>query len=317
MRAESIAVRWGEEGTCGTHGTGRTYVGSASLLAAVVVLLVAGGGFCAQAVGEGPFPEATVFRGIDGRLLHTDANDAWWFELTAAIEDDGRPAPAGMRFRLLPCALLERLIADVNDRYLPLYRLSARVTRYEGTNYFFPTYFLPLSKFKSEDGSRDAEPAVQDQSPRVESGLQPSDPELAIPPEIVEKLKNRRPLRGPLRKPSDNQKVERPDRHPDRMIANQVGLIETGDRTPPVGGAYSLQPAAWGRFIPYPLGWNVSDVRYELLPCNVLERVRQIQQGSIEPVRFNVAGLLTEFQGRQYLLLQRAVPVHNYGNFGR
>jgi hypothetical protein len=42
-----------------------------------------------------------------------------------------------------------------------------------------------------------------------------------------------------------------------------------------------------------------------------------MQRGSMETLRFNVAGLITEFQGRQYLLLQRATPVHNYGNFGR
>jgi hypothetical protein len=34
-------------------------------------------------------------------------------------------------------------------------------------------------------------------------------------------------------------------------------------------------------------------------------------------MRFNVAGLVTEFQGRKYLLLQRAFVVYNYGNFGR
>jgi hypothetical protein len=70
-------------------------------------------------------------------------------------------------------------------------------------------------------------------------------------------------------------------------------------------------------FTPYALGWNVGDVRYELLPSSALEQARQLQRSSLEPIRFNVAGLVTKFRGTQYLLLQRAAPVYNYGNFGR
>ena len=77
-----------------------------------------------------------------------------------------------------------------------------------------------------------------------------------------------------------------------------------------------VQPPVF-HFIPYALGWSVSNIRYELLPCGALEQAMQIQRSSMESVRFNVAGLVTQFRGRQYLLLQRAVPVYNYGNFGR
>ena len=59
---------------------------------------------------------------------------------------------------------------------------------------------------------------------------------------------------------------------------------------------------------PYALGWNVSDDRYELLPCAASSnRPCRLQRSSMEPIRFNVAGLVTQFRGRQYLLLQRAV----------
>jgi len=225
----------------------------------------------------------------------------------------------------LPCKTLEQLIADVNDRYTPRYRLSARVTRYEGTNCLLPTYFLPLSKFKEEEQTQDAGTVTREEKPRVEPGLQPADPELTIPPEILEKLKNQRPLRGPLRKPSDRQTGGPPDRRPDRMLVNRVGLIEPEDVE--ASKRTSVEALADARihtstlprfyFTPYALGWNVSPVRYELLPCSVLERALQMQHGTIESMRFNVAGLVTEFQGKRYLLLQRATPVYNYGNFGR
>jgi hypothetical protein len=284
-----------------------------------LVLALAGLGFGAQPVVVKALPEATVLSAIDGKLLHVDANDTWWFELTAEVKGDTYRVAAGTRFMLLPSAILEQLIADVNDRFAPAYRLSAQVTRYEGTNFLLATYFLPLSKFKSsgpEAGGRKTEVAT--------SNL-PADPDLAIPPEILEKLKNGRPIRGPLRRPSAERATPRPDAYLGHMLVNRVGLIEAEDVEGWKRG--SVEALADSRvyaatdprfhFTPYALGWNVSDVQYELLPCSALEQARQLQRSSMETVRFNVAGLVTQFKGRQYLLLQRAAPVYNYGNFGR
>jgi hypothetical protein len=260
-----------------------------------------------------------VLSAVDGKLVHADANDAWWFELTAEVEGPTYRVPAGTRFMLLPSAILEQLIADVNDRFTPAYRLSAQVTRYQGANFLLATYFLPLSKFKSD--------TPEDGRQRTEVGTAnlPVDPELAIPSEILEKLKNRRPIRGPLRKPSDERTTERPETYLGRMLVNRVGLIEAEDVEALKRGSAegvpdsSIYASTLPRFyfIPYALGWNVSDVQYELLPCGALEQAQQLQRSSIETIRFNVAGLVTQFRGRQYLLLQRAAPVYSYGNFGR
>ncbi|NIO32744.1 MAG: hypothetical protein GTN75_13250, partial [Gemmatimonadetes bacterium] len=93
-------------------------------------------------------PEATVLDGVDGMVVPTDANDGWFFELTADVNTVNARAAAGTRLPLLPSAILERLIVDVNDRYTPRYRLTAYVTQYQGRDYLFPTYYLPLSKLK-------------------------------------------------------------------------------------------------------------------------------------------------------------------------
>jgi hypothetical protein len=97
------------------------------------------------------------------------------------------------------------------------------------------------------------------------------------------------------------------------MLVNRVGHIEAPDRGREAGGPLP----ACGYFTPYALGWSVSDTRYVLLPCAALEQAQQLQRSSMEPIRFNIAGLVTKFRGREYLLLQRAAPVYNYGNFGR
>ena len=225
---------------------------------------------------------------------------------------------------LLPSATLGRLIADVNDRAAPRYRLSARITRYRGKNYLFPSYYLPLSTFKSDQKPEGGGQKTEESSTNPKSEIRnpkSNEPELAIPPEILEQLQKQRPLRGP-RKSMPAQKPT--PEVPERVLVDCVGRIES----PRVSGA-NCQPPAENRppptggystglvFVPYALGWNVSNVQYELLPSAALEEALQRQTQATDPIRFNVAGLVAEFQGRKYLLLQRAVVVYNYGNFGR
>jgi hypothetical protein len=309
MRTEGI-MPWGKS-------KAREAGGACSLRrvreAAVLLLIVLGAGgvgLCGLPQGRKLLPEATVLDRLDGKVVHVDANDTWLFELERDVNSVGVRVPAGARLVLLPSATLGILIADMNDRVAPQYRLTVRVTQYQGRNYLIPTYFLPLSKLKS-----DQEP--EDGGPRTENGGTPPPsaipnppsvgPELTIPPEILRQLENRRPLRAPPRSPRlEEGQTQGAGGKPvplERMLVDRVGLIQGED----------------GRFVfvPYALGWNLSAMRYEILPSGVLEQTLQKQAGSLERMRFNVAGLVTEFRGRKYLLLQRAVPVYSYGDFGR
>ncbi len=262
-------------------------------LSFATALPCARGGIGAEQSERTLLPEATVLSAVDGSIVHVDANDTWLFELAADVNRADANVPAGTRLPLLPSAVLERLIADVNDRSFPRYRLSARVTQYEGKNFLFPTYFLPLSKLKGA-------PVPPDTSELVEVHVGEVDPDLPIPEEVIEKFATHRLIRGPQREhagtgPSAPALA--------RMLVDRVGVIKPEqDRL---------------IFIPYALGWNIGDVRYELLPCRALEGVLRTQRQALEPIRLNVAGIIVEFKGSKYLLLQRAVPVYNYGNLGR
>jgi len=300
-----------------TSGRARGPAPTRACGALLVVLLVAGAAPGAQPQARTLLPETAVLDGIDGRIIDVDANeaspmrndafggpDAWLFELAVDVNNMNIRVPAGTRFVLLPSVTLGKLIADVNDRAEPRYRLSARVTQYRGKNYLLPTYYLPLSKLQGvEDGGQKAEDGV--------AQPQSDDPNLAIPEEILKKLRERRPVRGPQKRDdgawdsadSTPQSAIRNPQSAERMIVDRVGLIKSE------GGRLA--------FVPYALGWNVSDERYELLPSSTLEQALRQQAGALEVIRWNVAGLVTEFQGRKYLLLQRAVPVYNYGDFGR
>jgi hypothetical protein len=170
----------------------------------------------------------------------------------------------------------------------------------------FPTYYLPLSKLKdaaSPDVQKEGSPDLQGTSKTSEG-----NPELAIPQEVIDKLKERHFVRGPQQE-SGKSGGSQSQRAPDRMIVDAIGRI--------VPAPSSLQPPAPGRFvfIPDAFGWGVSATRYELLPCGMLEQALQTQAASPERIRFNVAGLVTEFKGKNYLLLQRAVRAYGHGNF--
>jgi len=315
-------------------------------------LLTAAPGFCsqglraqrlgAQGFGNQPvvrplLPETTFFDRVDGRILHLDVNDTWLFEPAQDVKTPELPVPAGARFVLLPSSTLAQLIADVNDRAAPRYRLSARVTRYAGQNFLLPIHFLPLSRFKDEPEPDDQAAPAADRDPNLKPPVttpRSDDPELAIPPEVLEQLKKQRPLRGTRKGPAARKApAPGPD---DRVLVDSVGLIEivrqpapaaaapvrqtwdpneppVVDRGPPIPGT---DPTGMV-FLPYALGRNLSRERYVLLPCATLEQAVERQARMPDRIRFNVAGLVTEFQGRKYLLLQRAAFVYNYGNFAR
>jgi hypothetical protein len=310
-------------------------------LPALILLLAAGTGVAAQPAARKPLPETAVLDRVDGRLLHVDVNDTWLFELTMEVKTPDYRLATGTRFTLLPSATLGRLIADVNKRYAPRYRLSARVTQYKGRNYLFPIYYLPLSRFKDdknpEGGGQRAEDGDSNQKSKIKN-QKSEEPDLAIPPEVLEQLKKQRPLRGPRRGSEVEKKpVQTP---PERMLVDCVGRIEIGgnedegrigdtggiqegEKVRKSEGRKGLSPSYFPTFlpsyvfVPYALGWNLSDIRYELLPCTALEQALHRQRQALDPIRFSVAGLVTEFKGKKYLLLQRAVVVYNYGNFGR
>ncbi|MDI6448882.1 hypothetical protein [Anaerobaca lacustris] len=240
-------------------------------------------------------PDGTVIQAVDGSLVRSDSNDLWLFQFARDVDGVGGALPAGSSLEVLPSSILDSMVADANDRLLPRYRLSAVVTQYRGANYLFPTYYLPLSKLKGADESETTEEPLDN----IETV---SDGALEIPDEVLERMRTRRQARGPQRREADETPTETGHRARTHVLVDRVGFIEFNEGYP--------------TFVPDGLGRNVSQTRYELLPCNMLEQAERRLAAFPQPIRFNVAGLVTEHQGRKYLLLQRAIRVYHYGNFG-
>lgn len=248
-------------------------------------------------------PEGTVLDSVDGAIVRADSNDVWRFEVTRDVNDTDVQLPAGTWFELLPSVTLGDLLVDANDRMTPRYRLTGQVTLYRQTNFLLAGYYLPLSKLKdpNEPAGREASPEPAEAAARAAQDARPD--EMAVPPEILERLRDRRAVRGPQRQRRDKAvRAAGPKRVPNRVLVDTVGFIE--------------QRQGRLEFVPDALGRNVSDLQYELLPCRALEEVERRMAASPERIRFKVAGLVTGYRGKKYLLLQRVIREYNHGNFG-
>ena len=271
--------------------------------------------------------------GVDGKLIGADSNDVWFFELSEDVNDYRAVAEAGTRLELLASSTLERMIADAKTRSSPAYRLwNAEITKYKGRNYIFPRYFLPLRKTedrrqKTEDGKEETEggqPGVegvppsnrgQDARDTSEVAIDESDDVLTVPPEIIDRLEARRerPMTTPLRQIADHNDAPVGESESDartyQRTADSIFVDRTGFLVEGIDGGFV--------FVPNALGRNVQKLTLRLLPCEILELTERRQSTELEPLRLKIAGILTEYKGEKYLLLQKAIRAYSHGNFGR
>jgi hypothetical protein len=277
-----------------------------------------------------------VFNGVDGNLIGPHGNDVWFFELISDVNDYKTVIKAGTKLELLPSSALEKMIAEKKTHTTAAYRLwNSRVTRYKGKNFIFPGYFIPLSKVEKPKVSPESQgqPAMAKPScgePNQVPSKQPRDHQLkleepndilSIPQEILEKLRAGREKNAVSKQPvADNNEIsvgkpqpatkeKLPDvesyaRSTDSVYVDRTGfLIEQHDK--------QLV------FVPDALGRNVQKLSFGLLPCAILELTELKQAAEPDKVRFKVAGIITKYKGKDYLLLEKATRAYSYGNFGR
>jgi len=242
---------------------------------------------CAGAVSQIPLRDGFGLAGVDGKLTSTDGK--WFFEFDSEVSDDTGQILAGSIIELLPSTALEKITADAQKRSDANYRLWGNVTKYRGSNFIFPIYFLPVSP--AEDQNKPGE------SSKVKVAINEPNDVLAIPEEIVGKLKSRRVLR-------QEQLKEGLQLKQDYVLTDRTALLDR-------------RADGQSEVILDALGRNIPQISFRLLPCEVLERAQQEQSAEADPVRFKIAGILTQYKGEYYLLLQKAIQAYSHENFGR
>jgi hypothetical protein len=252
---------------------------------------------CAASAGSArqpPVRDGFGLTGVDGKLIGADGK--WSFEFDSEVSEDIGRISTGSIIDLLPSITLEKMTADAQKRSTghpndsnASYRLWGSVTKYRNKNFIFPIYFLPVS---TDDGqAKTKEPT----KPKVTIN-EPNDV-LAIPEEIVGRLRTRRVLR-------QEQLKEGLQLKQDYVLVGRTALLDKHADGKPV-------------VVLDAIGRNIQQVLFRVLPCRALERAQYVQSLETEPVRFKIAGILTQYKGEYYLFLQKATRAYSHENFGR
>ena len=119
---------------------------------------------------------STAKRDIDSKYIAFEDGKGWLFRLNADVSDDRATIKAGASLQLLPASTLEKIVADASEHPGSTYRLWGRVTKYKGTNYIFPEFFLPIVKTKSPEPPTPQEPNAPQQPAEPQEPNLPREP---------------------------------------------------------------------------------------------------------------------------------------------
>ncbi|MBN1972868.1 MAG: hypothetical protein JW787_04470 [Sedimentisphaerales bacterium] len=266
--------------------------------------------------------DGLVLRGTVGKLIITDNNDTWFFELNMPVSDNGFSIAAGAKLELLPSSSLEMMIADVKTHIPATYQLwNAKVTKYKGRNYLFPSVFIrvhPLTENQSssqKDTGTSAGGTSAGEGNSQNSDSIDSNDIVSLPPEIIEKLNAARLefTKSGQRIPDTNfitidniqQELEKAVRlNHDTVLLDKNAVLVRHDSE---GYKFTLDS----------IGRNIDSTSLLLLPCEVLERTEASQADSAEPLRYKISGVVTQYKGSNYMLLYKASQIYGHGNFGK
>lgn len=220
----------------------------------------------------------------------------------------------------LPCELLEAVERAIDDKAETIFRITGENMVYRNQGFLLLTKVtvevaesvLPKPPPPAPVVPRPA-PATKP-APRLPSAPA-SRPAGASAEDVFQALLRDKPVRplAPPTRPADPVEpapsiAPRGERPAERtLLADQRRLIM--DRL------VRLLPAGVGK-------WK--EARFEgdntlvepplrLIPCGLLERVEAKTSGG--RAKFTASGLVTRYKGRQYLLLRKAVPAHDLGQF--
>ncbi|MHC4084754.1 MAG: hypothetical protein ACYSU3_08270 [Planctomycetota bacterium] len=263
--------------------------------------------------------DGSVLTGVDGRLVTHDSNEAkrnsaperWFFEFESDFSDGKGLIKAGTRLELLPSLVLERMIADANNAPDASYRLGGSLTQYRGKNFIFPTYFLPLAKTKKSKLPASQKSPQQENRPKIN---EPNDV-VKIPKELLDKLPDRRKTIEHTTRPEKSEEIKSEPGRKTKSGKKQDSIL--ADRSGFIRGSGRQAQNSWRKvsFVLDALGRKEGKTSLHLLPCQALEQAQHTQTAAPEMLRFKIAGIVTNFKGKKYLLLQRTTRLYSHGNF--
>ena len=142
---------------------------------------------------------------------------------------------------------------------------------------------------------------------------------MTIPKELIDKLPERtKGIDHRKRQEGEASKTQLTE----RARAGKSGLKQNFtlvDRTALFRDMGRGAEGTWRKasFVLDALGRKEAKISLRLLPCQALEWAQREQLTDPEELRFKIAGIVTKYKGKNYLLLQRATRTYSHGNFPR
>ena len=189
-----------------------------------------------------------------------------------------------------------------------------------------------------------------EEPPQLEMNINDANDTITIPPEIMAKIKGRKIIKPPGTRRKRQDFSKQPQKVSDsidvildsiitdeyktvgygkpgrtkktaRLKQDIVVVGRTGFIVKKSAGEFDIRDDMAGKcglFVFDGLGRNMvleKGAVFSLLPCSVLERAQLNQKVEPEQLRLEITGIVTEYQGRRYLLLQAVKRLYSYGNF--
>ncbi len=241
---------------------------------------------CAAPSRSRPVEEGYLVAGVEGQITKDPNENQWRFFPAVQITDGRGLLPPEKGITLLPCSVLEQVMRLAGDEPSIQVRLWAVITEYRAENFLYSLYFLPMKSQPEEVPPKPAEP-------KQPAGDQTKPKESVLPTEILQMIQ-KAPI--PDLKRLDEAVVTTSDRN----LIHRTGLMES------MNGDVVYKPDAFGQ--------NVGRGTYHLLPCRMLEHIERSRKTPGRQ-RYVVSGVVTACEGKDYLLLRRAVRTFTHGNF--
>jgi len=246
----------------------------------ITILLILNSICLAQNPSQKPLPvrDGFVLDGIDGKI--TSENGRWFFTVFEPLTDGKGVMNPQVAVAILPSSMLEKLASTVSAKNAS-FRIWGKLTTYGTENFVYLSYFLPITETNEP-------PQAKDNPDSNEAKIIPDDVLLLLKPKRVISL-------AELKKPIGTES--------DGILSDRTGFVrKTKD------GIYFGFDG---------MGRNIDLLQLPLLECQELDSMETQQKASAMPLRFNISSIVTRYQGKRYLLLQRATRIYSCGNFAR
>ena len=225
-----------------------------------------------------PVRDGFVLDGIDGKI--TTENGKWFFTVFEPLTDGKGVLDPKIAVAILPSSMLEKF-ASTFSKEKNSYRLWGKFTKYGNKNFVYMSYFLPVTEAAE---------------PKPTADVNDTNEVKIIPDEVLLLLKPKRIISlAELKKPIGTEA--------DGILTDRTGFLrQTKD-----GDYFGFDG----------MGRNIDLLQLPLLECAELESMVSQQKQISMPLRFNISAIVTRYQGKRYLLLQRATRVFSNGNFAK